>query len=99
MEDDANNSYIFYEERVKVFNLQSKKNDLEVIVDSVPMGIIIVDETLMVRYTNKFFIKMFNMSYSEIVNKDPGDCICCINSFISSKRCGYSEKCNEKIEF
>ena len=80
-------------EGFSLFNLQSTKNDLEVIINSIPVGVIVADNTLLVRYANKSFLKIINKTYYEIYGKGPGDCISCANSFLSPLGCGHSEEC------
>lgn len=77
-----------------MYSLQSEKIDLVELIDFVPMGVIIISEDLTVKYANKHFLKYFGKSYSESINRGPGDSICCLNSFTHEKGCGYSKKCN-----
>lgn len=66
--------------------------ELENIVSQIPMIIIIVDRELKIQYTNA----LSNYVFNEIENSDIriGNYIGCSNSSVSSKGCGYSEKCN-----
>lgn len=80
-----------------MFSLENEKIDLKIIVDIIPIGIMIVDENLMVKYMNKKLINIFNRNYDGITNAAVGDCICCINSSLSFKGCGNSTRCNECI--
>lgn len=69
-----------------------EKNELEEIINNIPMFIIIVDKNLNVKYTNMSSDNMFDKINDE--NIIIGDYIGCINGFASPKGCGYSEQCN-----
>jgi nitrogen-specific signal transduction histidine kinase len=76
-----------------VINKPDEQKDLDMIIDSFTVGVLIVNEDLKVTYTNKYLLKMFHRSFIESINRGPGECICCANSIVSSKGCGYSEEC------
>ena len=74
-------------------NFQNDKVNLLEIIDYLPVGVIIVDDNLIVRYENKAFLKIFNKSKNKSLNTGLGNCISCVNSFLSIKGCSYSENC------
>lgn len=74
-------------------SMAEEKYDFQ-IIGSMPVGIIIVDENVMVKYVNRFFSDTFKLDKKECTNSGPGDCICCINSFSAEEGCGHSPNCD-----
>ncbi|BCZ45624.1 hypothetical protein psyc5s11_16910 [Clostridium gelidum] len=75
--------------------MQSKKTDLEMVMDYMPAVIIITDENLMIRYHNTPPNNIFDRNFNENMDMGPGDYINCVNSFLSPRGCGNSTACND----
>ena len=73
--------------------LDRKQKHLEAIFDVVPIGMLLVDEDLIVRRVNDTIRQMVKSDYLEIINLRVGRALKCINSTISEKGCGYSPNC------
>ncbi len=73
--------------------LDRKQKHLEAIFDAVPIGMLLVDEDLIVRRVNDSVRQMVKRDYSEIINLRVGQALRCINSTCSEKGCGYSPAC------
>ncbi|WP_202127817.1 response regulator [Clostridium sp. C2-6-12] len=68
------------------------KVELEKFINYIPMIIIVVDEDLRIQYTNMLSDNIFNkIDNGNII---VGNYIGCVNSFESSKGCGYSKNCD-----
>jgi len=74
--------------------LHRKQRNLEAIFDAVPVGMLLVDENIIVRRVNDAIRQMVGREYSEIINRRVGGVLCCVNSVLDEKGCGYSPACN-----
>ena len=74
--------------------LHRKQKNLEAIFDAVPVGMLLVDENIIVRRVNDAIRQMVGRGYSEIINRRVGGVLCCVNSVLDEKGCGYSPACN-----
>jgi signal transduction histidine kinase len=73
--------------------LDQKRKHLEAIFDAVPVGMLLVDEDLIVRRVNDAVRQIVKRDYLEIINLRVGQALKCINSTRSEKGCGYSPAC------
>jgi len=73
--------------------LHRKQKNLEAIFDAVPVGMLLVDENIIVRRVNDAIRQMVGREYSEIINRRVGGVLCCVNSVLDEKGCGYSPAC------
>ncbi len=73
--------------------LDQKRKHLEAIFDAVPIGMLLVDENLIVRRVNDAIRQMVRKDYFEIVSLRVGNSLRCINSTLSEKGCGHSPAC------
>lgn len=73
--------------------LDRKQKHLEAIFDAVPIGMLLVDENLIVRRVNDTIRQMVHKDYSEIINLRLGNALGCINSTVDEQGCGYSPAC------
>jgi signal transduction histidine kinase/DNA-binding response OmpR family regulator len=73
--------------------LNRKQKQLETIFDAVPIGMLLVDEDLIVRRANEAIRQMVKRDYLEILNLRIGQALKCINSTCSEKGCGHSQAC------
>ena len=74
--------------------LRRKQKNLEAIFDAVPVGMLLVDENIIVRRVNDAIRQMVGREYSEIINRRVGGVLCCVNSVLDKRGCGYSPACN-----
>ena len=72
--------------------LRVEKDNLEIVFESTPIGMIIVDKDVIVRRVNKAFVDMIGYDYRDIVDEDLGKGLYCPNSF--EKGCGLGEFCS-----
>lgn len=73
--------------------LDQKQKHLEAIFDAVPIGMLLVDEDLIVRRVNDTIRQMVHKDYLEIINLRIGNSLKCINSTYNEKGCGHSPAC------
>jgi two-component system cell cycle sensor histidine kinase/response regulator CckA len=73
--------------------LDRKQKHLEAIFDAVPIGMLLVDENLIVRRVNDAIRQIVHRDYLEIINLRVGDALRCINSTHDKKGCGHSPAC------
>jgi PAS domain S-box-containing protein len=73
--------------------LERKQRNLEVIFDAAPVGMLLVDESLIVRRVNRAISQMLHRDYSEIINRLIGDVLGCMNTANNAKGCGYVPSC------
>ena len=87
--------------------LDRKQKNLEAIFDAVPVGMLLVDENMIVKRVNDAIKQMLRREYSQIINQRVGGALGCINSTWVPKRergrfgggtydekgCGYSPAC------
>lgn len=73
--------------------LERKQKHLEAIFDAVPIGMLLVDENLIVKRTNDAIRRIIHRDYSEIINLRIGNSLKCINSTYNEKGCGHSPAC------
>jgi signal transduction histidine kinase/CheY-like chemotaxis protein len=73
--------------------LERKRKHLEAIFDAVPIGMLLVDEDLIVRRINDAIRRLVHRDYLEIINLRLGNALGCINSTRDEKGCGHSPAC------
>ena len=73
--------------------LDQKQKNLQAIFDAVPVGMLLVDEKMMVKRVNDAIRQMVRGKYSQIINRAIGNALCCINSTYNENGCGYSSAC------
>ncbi len=75
--------------------LERKQKNLEAIFDAVPVGMLLVDENIIVKRVNDAIRQMVRAGYSQIINRRVGGALSCINSTYNEKGCGYSPACGK----
>ena len=75
--------------------IEQKQKNLEEIFDAVPICMLLVDESVMVKRVNDAVKRTVRKGYSEIINRPIGQSLCCINSTSHQKGCGYSAACRK----
>ncbi|MHC4808395.1 MAG: PAS domain S-box protein, partial [Planctomycetota bacterium] len=73
--------------------LERKQKNLEAIFDAAPVGMLLVDGSMIVRRVNWAISQMLRREYSEIINRLIGDVLGCINVAYDEKGCGYRPAC------
>jgi len=73
--------------------IDQKQKNLEVIFDAVPVGMLLVNENLIVKRVNDAIRQMICGEYLQIINQRIGGALSCINSSYNNKGCGYSPAC------
>ena len=71
--------------------IERKRKNLEAIFDAVPVGLLLVDEDLVVVRVNDAIRKEF----TEIINKPLGQALSCENITIEKKLCGTGDYCQK----
>ncbi|MHC4739362.1 MAG: PAS domain-containing sensor histidine kinase, partial [Planctomycetota bacterium] len=73
--------------------LNQKKKNLEAIFDAAPIGMVLVDENMIVRRVNDAIRQMVGKEYLEIINRQLGEALGCINSASNKRGCSSSPDC------
>ncbi|MCD4830868.1 MAG: cell wall metabolism sensor histidine kinase WalK [Anaerohalosphaeraceae bacterium] len=74
--------------------IERKSKNLEAIFDAVPIGMLLLDENLIVRRVNNAIRKMVGKSYTDILDKPIGDALRCRTITVQKGRCGISKQCS-----
>ena len=75
--------------------LDQKQKNLEAIFDAVPICMLLVDENLVVKRVNDAVRQIVNKDYQQIIGKQIGSALNCLNHINSEKGCGYSPACEK----
>ena len=73
--------------------LDRKQKNLEAIFDAAPVGMMLIDENMIVKRVNNVIKQMVGREYPQIINQRSGGALSCINSTYDEKGCGYSPAC------
>ncbi len=73
--------------------LQRKQRNLEAIFDAVPVGMLIANGSMVITRVNNAVRRMLHIDYPEIINKEVGEVLGCINSTNNEKGCGHDPAC------
>jgi len=73
--------------------IDRKQRNLEVIFDAAPLGMLLVDENMIVKRANDGVRQMVCKEYSEIINRPCCDALSCVNNTCDEKKYGYSSSC------
>ena len=73
--------------------LDRKQKNLEAIFDAVPVGMLLVDDNMIVKRVNDAIRRMVRSEYLQIINQRVGGALGCTNSTYNGKGCGYSPAC------
>ena len=71
--------------------IQDQQKTIKGVFDTAPVGILLIDQDIIVRQANKVAAKLLNKTTSDLINKRPGDGIKCIGS--KECGCGYGKSC------
>ena len=75
--------------------LDRKQKNLEAIFDATPVGMLLIDENMIITRVNNTIKQIVKKEYRQIINQGICDALCCSNSKCSeyTKGCGYSPAC------
>jgi signal transduction histidine kinase len=73
--------------------IEQKRKNLEAIFDSIPVGLLLIDENLVIVRVNNAIRKLLKQDYPEIINRRIGDAFDCAILKMDSKGCGLCEPC------
>lgn len=76
-----------------VASLLDQEGFLKDLFESIPCGVLVVDEDRRVQVVNNVFEQTFGISGGEVFNKRGGEALGCIHSSESSEGCGFAEAC------
>ncbi|MHC4412940.1 MAG: PAS domain-containing sensor histidine kinase [Planctomycetota bacterium] len=74
--------------------LERKRKSLEAIFDAVPVGMLLVNEGMIVNRVNDAIRRMVGKDYLEIINRPVGDALGCVESISREAGCGNSPACH-----
>ena len=73
--------------------LDRKQKNLGAIFDAVPVGMLLVDENMIVKRVNDATKQLVRREYLQIINQRVGNALRCVNSTYNEKGCGYGPVC------
>ena len=73
--------------------LNTERANLKALIESAPVGILIIDSDYRIINANKQIDRLFNKSIDEFINLRCGELISCLKRHSHPKGCGYSEEC------
>ncbi|MEK6755174.1 MAG: PAS domain S-box protein, partial [Bacteroidota bacterium] len=75
--------------------LEQHHRNLESMFRATPVGMLLVDENLVIKQVNDVTLKLVQRDASQVVNARPGDGLNCIHSRDVSKGCGHGPTCKQ----
>jgi signal transduction histidine kinase len=73
--------------------IERKGRNLEAIFDAVPVGLLLVDENLIVVRVNDATRRLIKKDYKDIINRPPGEALDCKTVTVGKKPCRSGEHC------
>ncbi len=73
--------------------IERKRKNLEAIFDAVPVGLLLIDENLVVIRVNNTIRQMVGKNYTEIINRPIGEALGCSTIKMERKACGLGCNC------
>ncbi len=74
--------------------LQREHDNLDAILSSSPVGMLVIDENEQVVTANQAACRLFKRDLHQMQKRKCGDFLGCVNSFETNKGCSYSSKCH-----
>jgi len=74
--------------------LMRKQKNIEAIFDAAPMGMLLVDENMIIKRANDGIKQLVCRDYPEIVNQRADDVLGCVNGICNDKQYGNSGTCS-----
>jgi PAS domain S-box-containing protein len=75
--------------------LDRKQKNLEAIFDAAPIGMLLVDENMIIIRVNSVVKQMLHKEYPQIVNRQVNSALSLVSSTHNEKACGCSQACAE----
>lgn len=72
-------------------SITNERNNLILAFESIPVGIVLIDENRIIKQTNQVLKDMLHLGHEDIIDKKFGDGLFCKNS--AEYGCGYSVSC------
>lgn len=76
-----------------IAELLNQDGFLKTLFESIPCGMLIMDQDRQVQAINKVLERTFGISRAEVFNKRTGEALRCIHAFEDQEGCGYSDYC------
>jgi len=72
-----------------------EEKKLTTIFNSVPIGMLIINNNHEIVQINQFFLNMSGLNeHSDVVGRRPGDVLQCVNSAVGKRGCGFGPECD-----
>ncbi len=78
-----------------ITDLLNQEGFLKNLFESIPCGVLIVDQDRRVKAINNVVEQTFGIPEAEAINKRGGEALHCIHAVKSPEGCGYAEECRE----
>jgi len=75
--------------------LNRKQKNLEAIFDAVPVGMLLADENMMITRVNDTIRQKVHRDYPQIIDRQIGGALGCVNSTQAEKGCGHVPACSQ----
>ncbi|MDD2716657.1 MAG: PAS domain S-box protein [Candidatus Wallbacteria bacterium] len=75
--------------------LQTERDNLKAVFASAPMGMLLLDEEMMIEDANTVIAAMISREPAGIIHQRTGNGLNCIHSSESPKGCGFADACSE----
>jgi PAS domain S-box-containing protein len=72
-----------------------ERANLQVIFDTVPVGMLLIDENTQITHVNNVVAKLLGKEASEMIGHQPGNALCCIHSGAAATECGRAAACRD----
>jgi signal transduction histidine kinase len=73
--------------------IDRKRKNLEAIFDAIPIGLLLIDENLIICRVNNTIRNLLKKDYDEIINRHIGEVFNCSTRTTERKKCGDGRKC------
>jgi len=75
--------------------VRQEQQNLKVIFDAAPVGMLLIDENMIVKQVNDVAAKLVGKEKAEIISTQPGNGLGCIHSMDDAQACGYGSYCSQ----
>jgi PAS domain S-box-containing protein len=81
--------------RAQKEEMSRERAKLQAIFDSVPVGMLLVDEQTRITRANDVIAALIGKGGTELLNHQPGDGLCCIHASETPDGCGHAAACRD----
>jgi len=74
--------------------IDRKQKNLEAIFDAAPVGMLLIDENMIIKRVNDSIRRMLRTEYSQIIDRQIGHVLGCINALSNEQGCGCGQICS-----